>query len=188
MHHLHLNQSIYITNVFPFVADEITNWAGKAKMRRAPGAAKPPPPVRRSSSVTGSSISIERQLEMRASKPPIAQKPPVTSPKPKVMSPDNRMLRKSDNFPTPPPPLVQPNAHDDEGMVIPHIDEKSVHILISPVTLKLLMCKCMRNLSPLSIPPERAPETLFIRHHLSWLCVGTAAYLIDKKIRDAPLG
>lgn len=96
---------------------EVNTWAGKAVLRRPPGSAKPPPPVRRSSSVTASMNGVtDRPQSQRVSKPP------VLSPKPKIMSPGSESRKSartsttsvsSDSFPAPPPST----HHDDEGNV-----------------------------------------------------------------------
>ncbi|XP_067931717.1 serine-rich adhesin for platelets-like isoform X2 [Watersipora subatra] len=86
---------------------EVSNWAGKALMRKPTGQVKPPPPVRRSSSVTTSVNGMERVASQRASKPP------VVSPKPKLQETNSRSssstARASESFPSPPP-----LHHDDE--------------------------------------------------------------------------
>lgn len=96
---------------------EVSNWAGKAIMRKGNSQGKPPPPVRRSSSVTTSMNGAnEKHQGHRVSKPP------VISPKPKMSLPnDSRSHSRassssatsiaSEPFPSPPP---QPN-HDEEG-------------------------------------------------------------------------
>ena len=95
---------------------EVSNWAGKALMRRNTGQAKPPPPVRRSSSVTTSvNGGMEKTQSQRVSKPP------VLSPKPKLSAPNDgrgssRISTSSmSNEPFPSPPPIH---QDDEGMLV----------------------------------------------------------------------
>lgn len=102
----------------------MTNWAGKAILRRHAGQAKPPPPVRRSSSITA---SMNGALDRPPSQSQRVSKPPVLSPKPKLMSSsgDSRVNSRSstssvnsiasETFPSPPPPQVQ---LEDEGLLL----------------------------------------------------------------------